>query len=166
MSAQPTIRIKGKAYDLPSTSKLGDPALIERLTDMTSVAWRKRYIAWMEGEEADELVNSVLVGLIVARAHPEWTRPEVVAYVQNLDDDEVEFVAGDTVPLAEGAEDAPAMPPSGPTPVEQSRSDSDMGSSESTTPPTSGTATSPTSPEEQSDQTTWAALPSISTSTS
>jgi len=174
MSAQPTIRIKGKAYEYPASSKLGDAALIERLTDLTHAEWRRRYrdslqavIDGDENVEEDSAISIGIVAMAVARANPRWTRTQVVEFVNALDWDEVEFEAGEeTDPLAAGAESAPTTEPTGTPPAEPSRSDSDTGSSESTTPPTYGTATSPTSPEAQSDQATWDGSLSISTSTS
>lgn len=157
MSATPTIKIKGRTYEYPTSSKLGDAALIERLTDLTHAEWRRRYRASLEAVlesdesvEEDSAISIGIVAMAVARANPRWSRTKVTEFVNDLDWDEVELEAGEDDPLAPGAESAPTTEPSGTQPAEQSSSDSDTGSNESTTQQTSGTATSPTSHEEQS----------------
>lgn len=162
MSDQPTIRIKGKPYDYPASSKLGDAALIERLTGLTHAEWRTRYRASLEAVlddddtlEEDSAVSIGIVAMAVARANPRWSRGQVVEYVNDLDWEDVEFEPGEPDPLPAGPEDGPTtQQQNGNDSASQSNSGSDTGSNESTTPPTSGTATSPTSPAVPSASTT------------
>lgn len=160
MSATPTIKIKGRTYEYPTSSKLGDAALIERLTDLTHAEWRRRYRASLEAVlesdesvEEDSAISIGIVAMAVARANPRWSRTKVTEFVNDLDWDEVEFEAGEDDPLDSGAESAPTTEPTGTTPAEPSNSGSDTASSESTTPPTSGTPTWPMSHEEPSVRT-------------
>lgn len=158
MSA-PAIRIKGRPYEYPASSKLGDAALIERLTDLTHAEWRRRYRdslqAVLDDDETVEEDSAISIGIVamaVQRANPRWSRTQVVEFVNALDWDDVEFEAGEADPLQPGAESAPTTEANGNESAERSKSGSDMDSSKSTIPPTSGTATSPTSPVERSAQ--------------
>lgn len=161
MSATPTIKIKGRTYEYPTSSKLGDAALIERLTDLTHAEWRRRYRDSLQAVldndttvEEDSAISIGIVAMAVARANQRWSRSQVAEFVNGLDWDDVEFEPGESDdPLAGGVETAPTpTAPSGSASAEPSKSDSDTGSNASTTQPTSGTATSPTSPAERSAQ--------------
>lgn len=156
MSDQPTIRIKGKPHDYPASSKLGDAALIERVTDLTHAEWRKRYRASLEAVldedetvEEDSAISVGIVAMAVARANPRWSRGQVAEYVTSLDWEEIEFEPGDPDPLDAGPESGQTAE-NGNGSASQSSSESVTGSSESTIQPTSGIATSPTSPAERS----------------
>ena len=164
MSGQePRLRIRGKLYAYPSTSKLGDAALIEQLTGLKHSEWRQRYIDSIarvidagEDEEVmeDSAITIGIVGMAVQRANPKWPRVEVVEFVNNLDFEEIEVEGGDGGPLLE-AETSPditpsseSRSPSGQEPARTSSSESESDSRKSTTPQTSGALTSPTSQED------------------
>lgn len=172
MSEQTQIRIKDKLYDYPTGSKIGEPALIEYVTGLTHKEWRRRYRAAVEEMldalqkaaddddetalndlEDDEVVAAGVVAVAVSRAHPRWSRSQVAELVNQLDADEVSVEGGDADPPAEGGEKPSDNLTSGNGSASPSSSDSDTDLSESS-PPSSGTPTLPTSPEEQSVSTT------------
>lgn len=162
MAEEPKLRIRGKLYTYPTSSKLGDAALIEQLTGLKHKDWRKRYVdsiiaAIESGDEPDEAVNAVeedsavtigIVAIAVSRGNPRWSRSQIVEFVSDLDFDEVEIEGGDASPPSEEPTTDEAISKNGIEPAETSSSDSDSASKTSTTPPTSGPSTSPTSPEE------------------
>lgn len=151
---QPAIRINDKDYAYPTSSKLGDAALIEDLTGLTHSAWRARYVASLEQAIADpdalEEDSAITVGIVamaVARANPRWTRSRIVDFVRQLDWDQVEMIPGDE-------EEADELPPAvttanGNGASSPSSSDSDTASNESAIPPSSGPPTLDTSPVER-----------------
>ncbi len=154
MSEQPSIKIKGRTYTYPGSSKLGDAALIEQLTGLTHAEWRRRYRAGLEAVvsddetfEEDSAISVGIVAMAVARENPTWSRSRVVEFVSGLDWDEVEFEPGDVGP-PESEAGKETGSPNGNEHAEPSSPGSGTGSSESTTPPSSGTATSPTSAAE------------------
>lgn len=148
--SEPQLRIKGKLHAYPSSSKLGDAALIELLTGLTHGEWRTRYRASLQAAveagddgsvDEDSAVSIGVVALAVQRANPRWPRSRVVEFVNDLDWDDVEFVGGDDA----GPPDSSSTPsPNGSESASQSSSGSDTDSSESTTLQPSGHPTSAT----------------------
>lgn len=154
----PLIRIQGKDYGYPTSSKLGDAALIEELTGLVHAKWRARYAESLaaaledpDNPEEDSAVSVGIVAMAVSRQNPRWPRGRIVEFVNNLDWENIEFIPG----TDEGDDGPPAQTTAnGNGSASPSNSDSDTDSNESSNPATSGPATSPTSPEEQSAPTT------------
>jgi hypothetical protein len=158
MAEEPRLRIRGKLYAYPSTSKLGDAALLEQLTGLKHSEWRQRYVeqitATLRAEDDDDVdedtaITIGIIGMAVQRENPGWSRQKVVEFVNELDFEEVAVEkGGDAGPPAEAESTESKTSASGPEPASTSSSESDADSRRSTTPAISGPSTSPTSPEE------------------
>ena len=172
MSAR--LRIKDQHYEVPGVNvRINELRLIERLTGLTNMELRQRQLEQAQRlsalDEKEEIDNETFVGLLddmvmvatvakaIARANPTWTTEQVRSFVDSLDEDDVALEGGEEDPPELSAGNTSTESETSTAPAQQSSSDSDTDSSESTSPPSSGTPTSPTSPEEQSDQETWAA---------
>lgn len=174
-------RIRGTFYPVPTSRRLTDAALIEQLTGLTVQEYVRRARAQideaneatkrfqearehgdvpddaeMEMPEFDELVSLAGIGIAVSRVHPGWSRTRVNDFVASLENDEIEFVGGDTEDDedADEGDDGPPAPTetdskTGSTSPPPSKSGSEARSNGSETPQTSGTTTSPMSPVER-----------------
>jgi hypothetical protein len=168
-------RIRGTFYPIPTTRRLTDAALIEQLTGLNVQEYVRRARAQiteaqeatkrfrearergelpedaeMEIPEFDELVSLAGIGMAVSRVHPTWNRTRVHDFLASLENDEIEFVGGDTDDENEdeGDDGPPAQTETdskrGLTSPPQLRS-AESPSDESETQQTSGTTTSPMS---------------------
>jgi hypothetical protein len=166
--ADPKIMIRGKAYPYPSSTKLGDPAVIELVTGLKHSEWRKRWVgavvsaleATEKGEDiedqdvdSDSMVTLGIVAVAVARGNPTWSRDQVFQFVKDINFDEVTIEGGDAGPPDQESPSEEKQK-SGPEPASESSSDLDSDSKKSEIPPISGPSTSDTSREEQSVPTT------------
>jgi hypothetical protein len=174
-------RIRGTFYPVPTSRRLADAALIEQLTGLTVQEYVRRARAQIdEAEEAkrrfeearehgelpenaemempefDELVSLAGIGIAVSRVHPGWSRTRVHDFVASLENDEIEFVGGDTDDEEDAGEsdDGPPAPTEtdskrGSTSPPPLKSDTEARSNGSETPQTSGQSTSPMSPVER-----------------
>jgi hypothetical protein len=165
--AEPKIMIRGKAYPYPSSTKLGDPAVIELVTGLRHSEWRKRWVAAVvsaleateQGEdledsdvESDSMVTLGIVAVAVARGNPNWTRDQVFDFVKDVNFDEVTIEGGGAGPPdQEGLSEKTQK--SGTEPALTSSSDSDSDLKRSEIPQPSGASTLDTSREEPSPQT-------------
>lgn len=165
----PQFRIRDKVYPVPQNERLGELRLVERVTGITHRELRVRTLEQQqriaEIEDRDNLTQEQILGLLddlvmlaqvaqaVQRANPGWSTERVAAFVDALDEGDVQMEGGqeddEPGPPAGGATSAPPTSPTGTGPAQPSSSDSDTGSSESPTPTSSGTVTSPTSREER-----------------
>lgn len=170
-------RIRGTFYPVATSRRLSDAALIEQLTGLTVQEYVRRARAQideareaaerfeearesgevaddaeMEIPEFDELVSLAGIGIAVSRIHPGWSRTRINDFVSSLENDEIEFVGGDTED-EEGEERPPEVAETssnpGSTPPPPSKSDSEPDSNGSQTLRTSGIQTSPMSPVER-----------------
>jgi hypothetical protein len=148
--------IRGRFYPWPSSFRLGDAVLIEKVTGLDWPAFTERLPEEDESPdttEPDDLV--VVIGLMAAsiwQSHEQWRRDKVVRYVEGLDLETITFIGGDEDEPEEDARPPdlkavgettsdPSPPPSTEKPEESSDepSPSSSGAQDSTT-------TSPDSP--------------------
>lgn len=140
--------IADRFYPVPDSFRLADPVLIEELTGL---AWDEFVDRLPSGDEdgADPVALVGLVGVAVWQQNPRWRRDRVVRFVEQIQQDALAVEGGD-----EEANGGPPAEAAGATrsatSASSSESDSESGS-ETSPPKRSGTQTSPTSPEEQSE---------------
>ncbi len=153
MSEEAGFKIGQRFYPFPTGFYLGDPVLVEKLTELKWSEFVER-LPDDEAEQApdDPVVMLGLIGVAISQANQAWSRAKVIQFTTRLKMDTIEFVG----PELEQPEDD-ARPPelaTTPSPGENmsdpspptSRSDSAF-PSEPSSPETSGAPTSVTSRE-------------------
>jgi hypothetical protein len=149
--------IRGRFYPWPTSFRLGDAVLIEKVTGLDWPAFTDRLPEEDESPdttEPDDLV--VVIGLMAAsiwQHHEQWRRDKVVRYVEGLDLETITFIGGDEDEPAESDASPPDLKAVGENISETSPSPSTPlpdASSAAPSPSSSGvqdsTTTSPDSP--------------------
>jgi hypothetical protein len=137
-------KIGDRIYPVATSFRLGDPLLIQELTELSWDEFRarikaeeKRIEAWFTAEAEgvpeeeredppaeDPFVALGMIGVAVAQKNPAWPRAKVVEYVRNLEGDAVEFIAGEEPEKPEGDEERPPEEPAGVTTLRTSAKNS------------------------------------------
>jgi hypothetical protein len=145
---------KGTFYAWPSSFRLGDTVLVEKLTGLEWPEFAARIPD--EGDEvpdvteADDLVIYVgLMGVSIWQHHRQWRRDKVIQYVERLDLERIVFIGGTEGPetgeerppdlTADGENSSETSPPLSPAPADSTSDEPNQTSSGEPTSPTTST---------------------------
>lgn len=111
---KPGFKIDDQVYPFPERFRLGDPVLVEEVTNIDFQTFSERLdeqnanVKAGVTDKGDPVVLAGLVAVAIWQANPRWKLDRVVAFAQQLDLDGFETVGGDDGPPAvETAEGSP-----------------------------------------------------------
>lgn len=106
--SEPGMVIGGEFYPTPDSGRLGDAPLVREVTGVEYEDWAARCEHMQETGTPDTLAALGMVAITVKRAHPDWTRRQIVQFVENIDPSGLEVVKGDE-PVEAGDDGPPEV---------------------------------------------------------